>query len=157
MNVSFWPIVPAHWLSFAAFPRWNACCAHYNAAELNALRSSLARPSRARAQLNVTLRTRPAGWETLEQVVDIWPDIAQFLLLVRGDTVFDSRLLHLMATQNAPAALVDSAVPSKFQPLVASAPNMLGVKLCGAALLQRNWFSTQSGPLDEAINTGLEQ
>src|SRR6266540_236370 len=117
----------------------------------------LARPSRARAQLNVTLRTRPAGWETLEQVVDIWPDIAQFLLLVRGDTVFDSRLLHLMATQNAPAALVDSAVPSKFQPLVASAPNMLGVKLCGAALLQRNWFSTQSGPLDEAINTGLEQ
>src|SRR5205823_5908449 len=67
------------------------------------------------------------------------------------------RLLHFLATQSSPAVLVDSAVPSKFQPLMDSAPNALGAKVCGAALLQRDWVSTQNGPLEKAINNGLEQ
>jgi phosphatidylglycerophosphate synthase len=40
---------------------------------------------------------------------------------------------------------------------VAQAPNALHAKVCGAALLQRDWVSTQSGPLENAINNGLEQ
>jgi phosphatidylglycerophosphate synthase len=52
---------------------------------------------------------------------------------------------------------VDSAVPLKLQPLVAQAPNAPCAKLCGAALLQRDWVSTQSGSLEKAINNGLEQ
>src|SRR5206468_4054347 len=70
---------------------------------------------------------------------------------------FDRRLLQLLATQSSPAVLVDSAVPSKLQPLVAQAPNAPGAKSCGAALLQRDWVSTQGGPLEKAINNGLEQ
>jgi phosphatidylglycerophosphate synthase len=117
----------------------------------------LARPSWPRAQLALTLRTRPNGALRIEQIVDIWPDNAQLLLVIRGDAVFDSRLLQLLATQRWPAVLVDSAVPSKLQPLVAQAPNTPGAKFCGAALLQRNWVSTQSGALENAINNGLEQ
>src|SRR6266542_2351043 len=117
----------------------------------------LARPSWPRAQLALALRTRPNGAARIEQIVDIWPDNAERLLIVRGDAVFDSRLLELLATQRSPAVLVDSAVPSKLQPLVAQAPDALHAKVCGAALLQRGWVSTQSGPLENAINNGLEQ
>jgi phosphatidylglycerophosphate synthase len=117
----------------------------------------LARPSSPRAQLALTLRTRPNGALRIEQIVDIWPEAAQLLLVVRGDAVFDGRLLQLLATQRSPAVLVDSAVPSKLQPLVAQAPNALHAKVCGAELLQRDWVSTQSGPLENAINNGLEQ
>jgi len=117
----------------------------------------LARPSWPRAQLALTLRTRPNGALRIEQIVDIWPDAAQLLLVIRGDAVFDSRLLQLLATQESPAVLVDSAVPSKLQPLVTQAPNAMHAKVCGAALLQRDWVSTKSGPLENAINNGLEQ
>jgi CDP-alcohol phosphatidyltransferase len=117
----------------------------------------LARPSWPRAQLALALRTRPNGAMKIEQVLDIWPDAAQLLLVIRGDTVFDSRLLQLLATQRSAAVLIDSAVPSKLQPLVAETPNALHAKVCGAALLQRDWVSTQSGPLENAINNGLEQ
>src|SRR4030095_11848659 len=58
----------------------------------------MARPSWPRAQLALALRTRPNGALKIEQLVDIWPDAAQLLLVVRGDAVFDSRLLQLLAT-----------------------------------------------------------
>ena len=117
----------------------------------------LARPSWPRAQLALTLRTRPNGSLRIEQIVDIWPDAAQLLVVIRGDAVFDSRLLQLLATQKSPAVLVDSAVPAKLQALVTQAPTALHAKVCGAALLQRDWVSTKSGPLENAINNGLEQ
>ena len=85
---------------------------------------------RPRAQLILTFAKRPGGPMTIEQIVTIWPDAAQLLLAVRGDIVFDGRLLHFLATQSSPAVLVDSAVPSKFQPLMDSAPNALGAKVC---------------------------
>ncbi len=123
---------------------------------LDLIEAQLAEPCGPRARLVLTFRHRPAGLVTIDQIADIWPD-AQLLLVVQGDAVFDSRLLQSLATQSSPAVLVDSAVPSKFQPLVASAPNTVCAKLCGAALLQRDWVSTQSGPLEKAINDGLEQ
>ena len=117
----------------------------------------LARPSWPRAQLALALRTRPNGAVRIEQILDIWPAAAQLLLVIRGDAVFDSRLLQLLATQRSAAVLVDSAVPSKLQPLVAQAPDALHAKVCGAALLQRDWVSAQRGPIENAINNGLEQ
>jgi phosphatidylglycerophosphate synthase len=117
----------------------------------------LARPSWPRAQLALELRPRSSGALRAEEIVGIWPNAAQLLLVIRGDVVFDSRLLQLLATQRSPAVLVDSAVPSKLQPLVAQAPDALPAKVCGAALLKRDWVSTQNGPLENAINNGLEQ
>src|SRR6478672_9541240 len=117
----------------------------------------LARPSWPRAQLALTLRTRPNGALSIEQIVDIWPDAAQLLLVIRGDAVFDSRLLQLLATQKSPAVLVDSAVPSKLRPLVTQAPNALHAKVGGAPLLKRDGVPPKGGLLKTAINNGWKK
>src|SRR6266403_4535137 len=70
---------------------------------------ALARPSWARAELDLALRSRTAGPVTIEQVVDLWPERAELLLVVPADVVCDSRLLQLLMSQNQSAALVDSA------------------------------------------------
>src|ERR1700716_405422 len=67
----------------------------------------LARPSWARAQLQLTTRQRPAGAVTMEQLVDLWPEATELLLVVRGDTVFDMRLLEFLSKQNRNTALID--------------------------------------------------
>ena len=73
----------------------------------------LARPSWARAQLHLTLRTRPAGPVRLEQIVDLWPrssDAIPLLLVIPAGSVFDPQLLRALVSQNAPTVLVDSGV-----------------------------------------------
>lgn len=117
----------------------------------------LARPSWARAELDLTLRSRAAGPVTIEQIVDLWPEGAELLLVVRADVVCDPRLLQLLISQNEPAALVDSAVPPRVQSLVASAPDTTRGKLCGPALMQREWAFVQTGALEEVLRGGLEQ
>ena len=104
----------------------------------------LAKPSWARDRLDVIVRKRPDGAATIEQIVDLWPVDAQLLLVVRGDCVFDNRLLQSLSAKTSAAVLVDSANSAKLQ-------------WCGAALLQRDWAVTHSGPLDQALNNGLEQ
>src|SRR5207237_10899489 len=71
----------------------------------------LAHPSWPRAQLALTLRTRPSGALRIEQIVDIWPDLAQLLLVTRGDAVFDRRLWQFLPTQKSHTVLFDSALP----------------------------------------------
>src|SRR5207249_6361942 len=78
----------------------------------------LARPSWARAQLSLTLRTRQAGPVRLEQIVDVWPrnsDAIPLLLVIPAGSVFDPRLLHALVSQNAPTVLVDSGVGPRIQ------------------------------------------
>ena len=115
------------------------------------------RPSWARAQIDVTVRNREAGAVTMDQVVDLWPNPAQLLLVVRGDAVFDIRLLRLLASQSSTTALVDSAVPPEFQSLVASAPKTSRGKFCGAALFRYEWAVAQMGSLEEAVVNGLAE
>src|ERR1700736_2070949 len=57
----------------------------------------------------------------------------------------------------AAGGLVDLAIPPLLQPLVASAPNVLHGKFCGAALLHRNWASAQIGPFGDVVRDNLEQ
>jgi choline kinase len=94
----------------------------------------LTRPSWPRAQLSVTIRDRPAEEVTVEEIVDIWPEAAPLLLVLRGDVVFDSRLLQLLARRSSPAVLVDSAVPLKLQPLGGSGSErtLREIMWCGA-------------------------
>lgn len=98
-------------------------------------------------------RTGPV---TLEQVVAVWPDDHRNLLVLRGDSVFDARLLRLLRTQDSPVALVDSAVPAKLLLLVSSAPMTNRGRFCGAALLSRDWVTGRSAPLEEALCAGLD-
>lgn len=97
----------------------------------------LARPSWARAQLELTIHDRPAGEVTAEQIVDLIPE--EFVLIIRGDAVFDNRLLPLLLAQTSATALVDSE------------------KFCGAWLLQRDWVLAQRGPLESAITRGAQE
>ena len=99
---------------------------------------------------------RRTGPVALEQLVAVWPDDHRTLLVLRGDSVFDARLLRWLRTQNSPVALVDSAVPAKLLPLVSSVPMTNRGRFCGAALLSRDWVSGRSAPLEEALCAGLE-
>ncbi len=121
--------------------------------------NELARPSWARAQLNLTLRTRPAGPVRLEQIVDLWPrnsDAIPLLLVIPAGSVFDPRLLRALVSQNAPTVLVDSGVEPRTQALTASAPDTSRGKLCGPALLEYGWASAQDGLLEQGLRNGLE-
>jgi hypothetical protein len=91
----------------------------------------LARPSWARAQLQLALRTRPSGAVRIEQIVDLWREEAELLLVVPGYFVCDSRLLQLLVSRNESAALVDSAVPRNLSGLTDSAPDTKRGKLAG--------------------------
>jgi phosphatidylglycerophosphate synthase len=116
----------------------------------------LARPSWARAELDLTIRARPPGPVMMEHLVDLWPDRVELLLILPANSVLDQRLLRMFVSYGEPAALVDSAVPIRFQSLVASAPATKRGKLCGPALLQRDWARSRKESLEEALRTGLE-
>jgi phosphatidylglycerophosphate synthase len=96
----------------------------------------------------------------LEQILDLWSrDSAPtpLLLIVPGDSVFDPRLLRVLASQEAPAVLVDSGLRRpRLQTLIASAPDTARGKLCGPALLAYHWASAQNGLLEDALRNGVE-
>ena len=117
----------------------------------------LAQVSWPRAQLNLTIHKQESESATMGQIVDVWPPRAEFVLVLRGDAVFDARLLQIVAAQREAVGLVDLAIPPLLQPLVASAPNVLHGKFCGAALLQRDWASAQIGPFGDVLRDNLEQ
>jgi phosphatidylglycerophosphate synthase len=124
-----------------------------------AIAQQFAAPSWARAQLDVTLRARPDGAVTIEQIVDNWPDNrseTSLLLIVPAHSVFDPRLLSALVAQDSPAALVDSGVGPRIQVLGASAPNTARGKLCGPALLENDWASARSGSVEHVLRCGLE-
>jgi phosphatidylglycerophosphate synthase len=120
------------------------------------IREHLSQPSWPRAELDLTVVGRPAGPINVEQIVDLWPEDARFLLVVPADSVFDPRLLQALASQETPAALVDSAIPARLQALTNSAPDTIRGKLCGPALISRDWVATQTGSLQDALRNGLE-
>jgi phosphatidylglycerophosphate synthase len=127
----------------------------------DSIAKELARPSWARAELNLTLRTRPVGPIRLGQILDLWPrnsETGPLLLVVPGDSVFDSRLLRLLVLQQRPAVLVDSGIRRRrLQALIASAPDTVRGKLCGPAVLTHEWASAQNSLLEDALRNGLER
>jgi phosphatidylglycerophosphate synthase len=124
------------------------------------IEAELARPSWARAQLKLSVSTRPAGPTMLEQILGVWPGNSagtSLVLVVPADSVFDHRLLHLLILQKNPATLVDSGMRRReLQSLIASAPDSTRGKLCGPAVLTRDWASAQNDVFEEGLRTGLE-
>jgi 1L-myo-inositol 1-phosphate cytidylyltransferase / CDP-L-myo-inositol myo-inositolphosphotransferase len=117
----------------------------------------LSQPSWAREQIQWTLHERANESLKVEEIVDLWPEAEQFLLVVRGDTVFDIRLLQLLCAQSSAATLIDSAVLPQLQALVAEMPSVGGGKLCGAALLSRDWALAQTGLFEKALCESVER
>jgi phosphatidylglycerophosphate synthase len=117
----------------------------------------LLKPSWARTELELSIRTRPSGPVSLKQIVDVWPDAMPTLLILEGDTVLDTRLVTFLAEQASATALVDSAVPLTMQQLVLSVPATSKGKLCGAAVLKHDWASSQDVPFSRALCQGVDQ
>ena len=97
----------------------------------------LARPLPHRAKVALEIRSRASGPLTVEQLVHAWPGVARNVLLLRGDYVFDRRLIELLDVQSGGTALVDSSA-------------------VGAAFLASAWTKANSGPLEKALRQGLE-
>jgi phosphatidylglycerophosphate synthase len=120
------------------------------------LAQELANPSPHRAKVALEIRGRASGPVTAWQMLEAWPNDVRSMLVIRGDAVFDSRLLQLLDAQDSAAALVDSAPPLDLQPLVASTPTTSRGRLCGAVLLARDWAATEVTPLDEALRKDID-
>jgi len=118
---------------------------------------ALAQPSRPRSEIDLRVCHRPDGGGMIEEIVAARPETGQLLLVIRGDVVFDGRLLELLLAQNFTTWLVDSSVPEQFESLVASAQDTNAGKFTGAALLQYDWTLRQNGSFDEAMRAGLER
>ncbi|MDQ2824899.1 MAG: CDP-alcohol phosphatidyltransferase family protein [Verrucomicrobiota bacterium] len=101
----------------------------------------LGQPSWACADLEFTIHERPPGSTTVQQIVDLWPETAERVLVIQGDVVFDIRLVRALLAKTSSATLIDSA-PDKF---------------CGAALLQREWAAARNGSIESALIEGLKQ
>jgi phosphatidylglycerophosphate synthase len=120
------------------------------------LAQHLANPSPHRAKVAVDLRGRAGGPAAANQFVDALPNRSELVLILRGDSVFDSRLLQLLDDQNANAVLVDSAPPPNLEALVARVRQIKGSRLCGGALLSHEWLKAHPGPLEEALGEAIE-
>jgi phosphatidylglycerophosphate synthase len=125
------------------------------------IETELARPSWARRQLELSVRSRSVGPVTLEQIMDVWPGNSartRLILVLPADSVFDPRLLRVLISQTNPAALVDSGTRRRqLQTLIASAPDTALGKLCGPAVLTYDWASTQTGLFADAVRSGVER
>ena len=120
------------------------------------LAQRLANRSPHRAKVAVDIHSRAAGPVTMRQIADAWPNEAEHVLIIRGDTVFDSRLLQLLDEQNSTTALVDSSPPAKLEALVAGAPTTSRGRLCGGALLSLDWTERHGGGFAEALRDEIE-
>ena len=118
---------------------------------------ALDQPSWPRAEIDLRISHRSDGALMVEQIVSSWSEPEQSLLVIRGDSIFDIRLLQLLLGQISTAVLVDSSVPVQFESLVASVPNTRAGKLCGATLIHHDWASAQSGRFEDALSDGLER
>jgi len=117
--------------------------------------SHLAGRSRHRATVEVDLRARTIGPAILSQARDTLPNDARQFVVIRGDCLFDSRLLQLLDDQNTAATLVDSAPPSSLEMLVSTACSSKRGRICGAALLSRDWLQSCRDPFDRALEEGI--
>jgi phosphatidylglycerophosphate synthase len=115
----------------------------------------LSSPSRHRAELAIEIHRRQDEPVSGDEIAEIWPNDCQHLLVLRGDFVFDTRLLELIDNRHASAALIDSAPPENLAPLLQSLPPTRHGYFCGAALLSREWVRAHSGALADAIRNDI--
>lgn len=120
------------------------------------LAQRLANPSPHRAKVALKIHRRANGPVSGKQISAAWPNDAQQILVIPGDSVFDPRLLKLLDEQNPTVALVDSAPPENLLPLLASAAQTNRGRICGAMLLSRDWVQGHAGLLEPVMREEIE-
>ncbi len=117
---------------------------------------SLANPSPHRAKVALEIRRRADDPLTGKQLAEAWPNDAKKVLVLAGDSVFDSRLLRLLDEQNSDVALVDSAPPENLRPLFALTAQTSRGRRCDAMLLSRDWLREHTGHFEEALREEID-
>src|SRR6266446_682643 len=102
------------------------------------------------------VRGRESGPLSLKEIVDLSAGAGDLFMVVKGDMIFDDRLLRLLATQTTATALIDSAPPESLQQLIA-VPQIDGGWFCGAAVLNKKWAAAQDSLVEESIRKGLAE
>jgi phosphatidylglycerophosphate synthase len=97
----------------------------------------VARPSWARRGLHTTVHQRKSDAAKIDEIAEVWPVGATLLLWIRGDCVFDNRILETLTTRNFSGVLIDSA-------------SSVGFHYC-AAVLEREWTAQQTGPIENVL------
>jgi phosphatidylglycerophosphate synthase len=117
-----------------------------------ALEDELAKPSPPRSEIAFTFQRRNAGPVTIEEICGAGSE-GDMLLVIPGDAVWDDRLISLLITQKEPAVLVDSAPP----PFITQMPATTRGRLCGAAVLRRDWMSGESESFYEILRRAVDE
>lgn len=113
----------------------------------------------SRVHLPVTVKPRPSGPLTAEQVLQAWPPLDRpdptALILPIG--VYDEPLIHALMASCCPAALIDSRVPARWLPLVRSHPRTDHDRIVtGAVAVDRQTLEQWSGHWMTAVRTAIE-
>jgi len=119
-----------------------------------ALEKELARPSPPRREIAFRFQRRKAGPVTIEEICGAGSE-GDVLLVLPGDAVWDNRLISLLITQEELAVLVDSAPPPSLETFISQMPATTRGRLCGAAVLRRDWISGESGPFYEILRRAV--
>ena len=120
-----------------------------------ALEAELAKPSQFRREISWRMQRSPEAPVTIEQLREIAGE-NELMLALPGDAVWDDRLLRLLIASDQPAALVDSAPPAAVEPFVSRRPETARGRLTGAAVLDAEWMSRETGPLQEALSRAVD-
>ena len=122
----------------------------------DAIAAHLANPSPHRSKVAIELRRRAPGALTMEQLAAAWPNDAERAIVIRGDSVFDSRLLQWLDDQNSSTGLVDSGPPASLESLVAASAETTRGRSCGAVLLSPQWGNSRDGMFDAVVCEAID-
>ena len=119
------------------------------------LEAELAMPSQFRSEIKWRMQRRPAGPVTTEEIREAGAE-GELLLALPGDAVWDDRLLRLLISRDQPAVLLDSAPPATVESFVGRVPKTAQGRLTRAAVLDSEWLSHETGPLEEVLSRAVE-
>lgn len=121
-----------------------------------ALEKELVRPSPPRSEITWTIRRRPAGPVTIEEIRGSGSE-GEALVVLPGDAVWDDRLIRLLIARTEPAVLLDSAPPPSLKTFISQMPSTRRGRLTGAAILPRARMSNESGPFCEMLSRSVDE
>jgi 1L-myo-inositol 1-phosphate cytidylyltransferase / CDP-L-myo-inositol myo-inositolphosphotransferase len=119
-----------------------------------ALAEELAKPSPPRREIAFTFQRRNAGPVTIEEICSASSE-ADTVFVIPGDAVWDDRLISLLITQKEPVVLVDSDPPPSVETSISQMPMTTRGRLCGAAVLRRDWMSGESGAFYDILHRAV--
>jgi len=84
-------------------------------------------------------------------------NVAEPVLIVPGDSVFDARILSACMSSSEPVVCVDSDPPKELTSLIEDTPECAGGRVCGPAVVTSGWLQSHRSDLYQALRTAAAQ